>query len=99
KSPATAHDFFAQIDPNLPPLTPQRLDHPYARLTPAELVFGCVESSGKEEGQPEPLLTVSLRGRVTPTFGRLETFPENPEEVLLDPVTLKVLSSPKPPSP
>lgn len=99
ESGATAHDFFTQIDANLVPLTSRRLCHPEARLTPAELLFGCVESREALDGQEVPLRTVSMRGRVSSTFGLLENHPPNPDDLLLHDVILKVLSSPKPPSP
>jgi CRISPR-associated protein (TIGR03986 family) len=98
---ATAHDFFAQIDPNLLPLGTQRMRDVHLRLTPAELLFGCVESRDKKDDSAADSVesSVSLKGRVNLSYGLLETFPDHPDEVILDAVQLKVLSSPKPPSP
>jgi hypothetical protein len=98
---ATAHDFFAQIDSNLLPLTTKRLEDASAKLTPGELLFGCVESREQHESTTTGPAnsSVSLKGRANFSFGQLETFPDDPNEVILDRVQLKVLSSPKPPSP
>lgn len=84
-----AHDYFARIAPDLLPWgAPARK----GGLSPAEALFGVVErqkAADQKSGR-------NLAGRVR--FGHGRFFgPTNP--IQLPEITLKILSSPKPPSP
>jgi hypothetical protein len=85
----TSHDYFARIDPNLLPWgAPARK----GGLSPAEALFGVVErekSADKKSGR-------NLAGRVRFSAGR---FFGEADPLQLPEITLKILSSPKPPSP
>jgi CRISPR-associated protein (TIGR03986 family) len=85
--PASVHDFFAAVDPELLPFHEGR-----STLTPAELLFGFV-TRGKRELPETP---AALAGRVRVSFGRLGPGQADP---YLPAETLRVLASPKPPSP
>ena len=95
-SPARCHDFFAQISPDLLPLGPQRLkEGRVAPLTPAELLFGFVEDQSMPEGVAKPdrpayALAGRLRFSAGVASGTTSRLPE---------VALRILSTPKPPSP
>jgi len=92
KAAARVHDFFRRADEELVPFQPGR-----RRVTPAELVFGFVED--RPEKKPEMELP-AIAGRVRFSAGRLENAPTNPDTVLeANECTLKILGSPKPPSP
>jgi len=92
----TCHPYFAAIDPELLPFNPDR-----EKITLAEQLFGFVENI--PEGTKKPAR--ALAGRVRFSFGLLtdETKQEPGERwqtaSFLGPVTLKILSTPKPPSP
>ena len=87
----TAHEFFKNIDKNNPDLVPWNRER--KKLTPAEALFGVVEEEkrAKEKGDEAAR---NLAGRVRFSDARaIEDF------TLMNRVTLKILSSPKPPSP
>jgi len=85
---ANVHDFFS---PELRPFNPNRNS-----LSPAELLFGFVEEREKDKTYPEQAL--AFAGKVRIGAGRL-TAGQNQDVLLEHPVTLKILSSPKLPSP
>jgi CRISPR-associated protein (TIGR03986 family) len=91
RRPATAHTFFRQVDPELVPFVrPGR-----EKLTPAELLFGFVEAVEKS-AVPRASQALALASRVHFSDARLAVGPGSP---YLGEVTLRILSSPKPPSP
>ncbi len=97
KSPARCHDFFAQITPDLLPLGPQRLKGRSAvPLTAAELLFGFVEDQTTESATtPKPARPAyALAGRLRFSAGIATHAPGRLPEM-----PLRILSSPKPPSP
>lgn len=81
-----SHEFFSQIDPDLLPWNPLR-----DSLTPAECLFGVVEDGKNKEAKQARALASRVR-----FYDAVST-----KQVKLEPasVTLKILSSPKPPSP
>ncbi|SDH79593.1 RAMP superfamily CRISPR-associated protein [Roseospirillum parvum] len=81
----SVHDYFPR---GAQPLSPKR-----DFLTPAELMFGVVEvhEGGKADRKDD---TVALKGRVRCHPGRCASYDPFMEEV-----RLKILASPKPPSP
>jgi len=81
-------DYFGEIDKELFPFNPER-----NKISPAELVFGFVEDwKDRKKGDEEEAL--AYKGRVRFSHGISK------EEVTqFDPVTLKILDSPKPPCP
>lgn len=82
-----SHQFFSQISKETLPWNPER-----DSLTPAECLFGVIESE-KKEGQKQAR---ALASRVRFHDGQaIKTV----EVELESEVTLKILSSPKPPSP
>lgn len=83
---ARAADFFSEIDPDLPPFDSGR-----KQITIAEQLFGFVQDD-KDKKQTSSL---ALAGRVY--FSHAQTSVGN--ECFLPPVTLRILDSPKPPSP
>lgn len=87
-------DFFRKIDPELLPFNPKR-----QKVSPAELLFGFVEEklSGKEGGNDK--LSLAFAGKVGVSFGYLAPEYLHDDSLFLEPVTLKVLATPKPPSP
>ncbi|MGZ8181585.1 MAG: TIGR03986 family type III CRISPR-associated RAMP protein [Methylobacter sp.] len=87
---AKVFDFF---DPNLLPFNSARNS-----LSPAELLFGFVEGENAQGKKPENALAFS--GKVRIDTGRLIN-PENrtTKQLLHDEITLKILASPKLPSP
>lgn len=87
-SRASARDFFAAVDPDLVPFHPGR-----ERITPAEQVFGFVSSARATGQTPLP----ALAGRVRFSAGILSA--RTAEEPYENEVRLKVLATPKPPSP
>lgn len=80
-------DYFRAVDPELLPFSHRRHS-----ISPAELLFGFVQD---EKGDSE--FSLSFRGKIRVSFGRLSTGQTDP--YLPDEVVIKVLSSPKPPSP
>lgn len=82
---ADTHDFFKSIDKEFLPMNPNR-----TTITPAELLFGFT-SDETEDKKIE-----AFKGKVRVSFGRLKDGQENIE---LPQVLLKILDSPKPPSP
>lgn len=90
----SAHDFFEQVNRHLTPLRgdPDNPDAPPHRpLTPAELLFGVV-AEGKR-GKEVTAVSLASRLRVHDAIS-IRKPTEAPAEI-----TLKTLSSPKPPSP
>lgn len=65
-------------------------------ISPAELMFGFVQEKRKDD---ENKSSLAFKGKVRVSFGRLTGWPEGDEEHYHDPVTMKILASPKPPSP
>ncbi len=86
----TSHDFFRQISPELLPFNPER-----KATTIAEDLFGYVEQRkpGKVNNEPVKALAGRLRfhSALLHSSGHASPYEE--------PVTLKVLDSPKPPCP
>lgn len=86
-----SHDFFQKIDANLRnpsnllPWNPSRNN-----LTPAECLFGVVESEKRADAKQALALASRVRFSDGIALAKVNTHPE---------VTLKILSSPKPPSP
>lgn len=78
-------DYFNKIDPELLPFNSQR-----KRITPAELLFGFVQD---EKGDA----SLAYKGKVRLSNAVLAEGQEDP--FTKQEVTLKILSSPKPPSP
>jgi len=77
------HEAVSRVSPNLVPLHPDR-----SKLTLAERLFGFVEQNGQR----------ALAGRVRLSHGLVEG--DRPEEGWYEPqVPLKILATPKPPSP
>lgn len=85
-----SHEFFSQIDPDLLPWNPLR-----DSLTPAECLFGVVEDGKNKETKQARALASRVRFHDAVSTKQVKS--ENPVEPEL--VTLKILSSPKPPSP
>lgn len=84
-SAARTFDFFTEIDPELVPFDPYR-----KQITLAEQLFGFVEDEKAQDSKS----SLALAGRVY--FSHAQT---NTNDCLLPAVTLRVLDSPKPPSP
>lgn len=77
-------EYFSKVDTELLPFNSNR-----SRITPAELIFGFVQD---EKGDA----SLAFKGKVRISNGLLE---EGQDEPFTKEVTLKILSSPKPPSP
>ncbi len=94
----TARQFFEHISPDLVPFTLKRKN-----LTIAEQLFGFVADSDGETPKETPTkpkrLINALAGRLRCSAAFLDKLPPGSANALLDPVALKILSSPKPPSP
>ncbi|MDH3349400.1 MAG: TIGR03986 family CRISPR-associated RAMP protein [Desulfobulbaceae bacterium] len=87
------HDFFKAIDPELLPYTKER-----SYLSPAEMVFGFVEECIGGKAEEETGESFAFKSRVRFSHGLPEmNGDKNP--LYLDPVILKILAAPKPPSP
>lgn len=97
-------EYFSRMSPHLLPMSPERRgqrNDDQVPITASEKLFGFVEmrpdaDGGEEKAQNErPLATLASRVRFTDAEynGNMGSDPR------LDPVTLKILSSPKPPSP
>lgn len=86
--PATAHVFFETLDPELLPFHEGR-----STLTHAEQLLGFVTRGRRQD----PATPAALKGRLRFSFGRLEAGQEEP--LYLEPCTLRILASPKPPAP
>jgi CRISPR-associated protein (TIGR03986 family) len=83
----TVEDYFRKVDPELLPFNKTR-----TRITPAELLFGFVQDAKDKDAK-----SLAFKGKVRISCGRLvdgQTDFYEPQDV-----TLKILSSPKPPSP
>ncbi len=85
-----SHDFFRQIDPEVLPFNPDR-----KTVSIAEQLFGYVEQ--RNNGQEYPKSARALAGRLRLQDAQLH--PADQQFPLEPSVTLKVLDSPKPPSP
>lgn len=88
---AKVHNFFEKISPELLPMNPER-----SSISPAELMFGFVQTN---EGTRPPekskeIRSLAFAGKLRPSVALLDN-----DKGLLPPVPLKILSSPKPPSP
>ena len=96
KSAAGAFDFFRSVDPELLPFDKHR-----TRITIAEQMFGFVEGAMRHESEGPQGPGLALASRVRFSHALLHRFGnESPlEQPYLPPVTLKILDSPKPPSP
>lgn len=84
-----SHDYFRRLSPELLPFHKDR-----QRLTVAEQLFGFVEQ--RQKGQDSPVPARALAGRLRFSFGLLHSAEDDHYE---PEVLLKVLDSPKPPSP
>src|SRR5216684_989241 len=81
--PATAHDFFSQVDPDLVPLNPER-----NWITPAEQIFGIAEDGVRSDRRT----ALAISSRIRFSHGLLnEQATTNAEQLLLPPVPLKIL--------
>jgi len=87
---ARVFDFFSSKD--LLPFNPERQS-----LSPAELLFGFVEELNSKE-EPKPKNALAFAGKVRIGTGQL-TSKADKEQLLESEVTLKILASPKLPSP
>lgn len=83
---ARAADFFSKIDPDLPPFDSER-----EQITIAEQLFGFVQ----DDKDQQQISSLALAGRVY--FSHAQT--DAGKECFLPAVTLRILDSPKPPSP
>lgn len=83
----TVPDFFRAIDPNLAPFDSAR-----THITPAEQMLGFAT----EDKRPDGNAAFASRVRVDDAILDADA---NSGEYYLDPITLKILGSPKPPSP
>lgn len=89
---ASARTFFASVDEDLVPFHRGR-----TRVTPAEQLFGFV-SSDQAAGEAGTAPVQGLAGRLRFSDGHL-VGPADGKEPYLEEVSLKVLATPKPPSP
>lgn len=87
------YGFFREIGEELLPFNKDR-----KYLSPAEMVFGFVEERPAEEANKQQEQATAYKSRVRFSHGIHQATPEN-DGPYLDPVPLKILSSPKPPSP
>jgi len=99
KKAATVWRFFEEIGEDLVPFHAGR-----TRLSPAELLFGFVQEDKKPEkkegeNRDKDQESLAYAGRVRFSFGRLAQGETSPFYLPPPPVTLKILASPKPPSP
>ncbi|MGE0132616.1 MAG: TIGR03986 family CRISPR-associated RAMP protein [Blastocatellales bacterium] len=91
---ATAYTFFERINKELLPFQPKPKRE---KITLAELLFGFVEDKrGRQPTDDNPAL--ALASRVWFSHAKLHRI-ENGDSPYLPEVTLKILDSPKPPSP
>ncbi len=92
---AGVHAFFKKIDKELLPFNPERDE-----ISPAELLFGFVEERDRKDDSDrlDSDKALAFAGKVQVSFARLAT-DKDPGSIFQDQVTLKALSSPKPPSP
>ncbi|MCI0699420.1 TIGR03986 family CRISPR-associated RAMP protein, partial [candidate division KSB1 bacterium] len=79
-------DFFSEIEPDLPPFDSGR-----GQITIAEQLFGFVQ----DDKDQQQISSLALAGRVY--FSHAQT--DAGQECFLPPLTLRILDSPKPPSP
>lgn len=96
--PKYAFEFFAAISPDLLPMSDVRLqgrDESTIPVTPAEKLFGFVEVR-KEKNPNEPLKAFASRLRFTDGIYELNL---GPDPCYANARKLKILGSPKPPSP
>ncbi len=84
-----SHDYFRRLSPELLPFHKDR-----RQLTIAEQLFGFVEQ--RQKGQDGPVPARALAGRLRFSFGLLHSAEDDHYE---PEVLLKILDSPKPPSP
>lgn len=92
--PVTTWDFFSRINPNLLPAgAPGKTE-----LTLAELLFGFVEIRQKQENGKKKPASRALASRVCFSYGQFQPRTDG-QSVYLPPIILKILASPKPPSP
>lgn len=93
-----SHDYFNAISPEILPFNPQR-----NFISIAEQMFGFVEQNfnkdkSKNKGEQSKALASRLRFSHA-TFAHWADMKNTSGEYYLPPVTLKILDSPKPPSP
>jgi hypothetical protein len=91
---ASTHQYFKEIDRQLVP-SKYWADLKNAKITVAEQLFGFVEQRPTNEASPRQGL--ALAGRLRFSTGIFDRGPEG--DLYLPEVTLKILASPKPPSP
>lgn len=94
----SVHDFFRAVDPELLPMSDHR-----TLATAAELVMGFVSetpagapAAGSSAHDQKPALVEALAGRIRFSHAVCQ---RTSAEALMEAVPLKVLASPKPPSP
>lgn len=95
----SSYDFFEKISKELLPFNLER-EKKREKITIAEQMFGFVEKRDNENGQSDDSKQESglaLAGRLRFSFGKLSSTIAAP--FYNDPVLLKILDSPKPPSP
>ena len=97
---ATVYDFFAWNNSQTPTSDPEILPFHAGRkvISPAELLFGFVQIKDKDAQNPTEDKARALAGRVQISFAQLAKNEHN-EHPYEKPVTLKILASPKLPSP
>ena len=88
--PATARQFFSAISGDLVPWSSER-----SRLTPAEVLLGCVSSNDRVD--PDSLAGFASRLRFRDALVDAEEV--NEDQLLGTSVKLQILSKPEPPSP
>lgn len=98
KSRPRVWEFFSKISPELLPFNPER-----KHISPAELLFGFVEDrkkqkAGKSGQNQKSDAALAFADKVRVSFGRLAQNQDD-DSIYDDAVTLKVLATPKPPSP
>lgn len=91
KDRGMCHEYFADIDPELLPMNPKR-----QKISLAEQLFGFVENPDKERSKDDPDL-LALAGRLRFHDGLPAT--QQGDDWYLPEVPLRILASPKPPSP
>lgn len=90
---ATAHDFFSAMSKDFLPMNPDR-----EFITPAELLFGFTEDCSDSKKDSDKKVN-AFKGKVNVSFGRLSKEHSNRNDLEQKELILKILASPKPPSP
>ena len=95
EEPETVFSFFKKIDPEVLPMNKNR-----ESISPAELIFGFVQAEKKDEKEDNNTTNLAYASKVRFSAGLLDPLSNNSDKLFDDNYTaLKILSSPKPPSP